>query len=180
MVDPNPFFDDYNMEGNLIRRLNDAGCKNVIKAVDWWLVRNCYRTCLEYGDEGNLRDLIDSYKYKQYHTLPMYEVLTSNYSADSADRFVFPEAFIWHVFHSIANALCYCRHGTNTVHSPLHGPGWDQIIHADLNSRNIFLTAPDEDCHRLYPSVKLADFGGAFPDPSASYLTNSCQTSRIP
>lgn len=38
---------------------------------------------------------------------------------------------------------------------------WDQTIHGNLAPHNIFLAAPDEDeGHRLYPGVKLGDFGG--------------------
>ena len=73
---------------------------------------------------------------------------------------VFPEAFIWHMFYCMANALCYCRYGTNDLKSGLLAKrGWDQIYHQDIKNDNVLMTAPDNECHRLYPCHKLADFG---------------------
>lgn len=138
---PDAFFHDYNSEGNLIRRLNDAGCKNVVKVLDWFLIHGIFRTCFEYAEFANLWELEHWYRQR---------------------NLVLPEAFIWHVFYGVANALCYCRHGTNKPHSRAREPRWDRIIHGDLKEDNILLAAPDKDCHRLYPCIKLCDFGHAF------------------
>ncbi|MCJ1427407.1 hypothetical protein MMC29_005310 [Sticta canariensis] len=138
------FFVDYNSEGNLIRRLNDVGCKNVIKVLDWFLVNKHFRTCFEFAEFGNLWRLEQWYRQR-----------------------------------NIANALCYCRYGTNKVPSP-EKSRWDHIIHGDLKQDNVLLAAPDNDSHRLYPCLKLADFGEAVPQRRASYLTDSCQATRIP
>lgn len=73
---------------------------------------------------------------------------------------VFPEAFIWHVFYCVANALCYCRYGTNDLKPGLLAKrGWDQIYHQDIKTDNVLMSTPDNECHRLYPCHKLADFG---------------------
>lgn len=175
------FWKDYNYEGNLIRRLNDVGCQNVIKVLDWFPVLGRYRTCFEYGEFGDVKELFYWYKSRKYE--PLVRNFGLLYSAHSCDRLIFPEAFVWHIFHSMANALCYCRYGTNRVHSlhsRTHGSDWDQIIHADMKLDNYVLTRPDEDCNPLYPCVKLIDFSEAFSETSAGYVTNFCQVLRIP
>lgn len=102
----------------------------------------------------------------------------SNALLTGTNSLILPEAFVWHVFYSIANALCYCRYGTNKGPSPGESR-WDHIIHGDLKQDNVLLAAPDNDCHRLYPCLKLADFGEALPKLRASYLTDSGQATRI-
>lgn len=85
----------------------------------------------------------------------LYVVVITDSSANSL---ILPEAFLWHVFHSMANALCYCCYGTNEP--SYHKRGWDSIVHMDIKPENMLLAAPDLDTHQLYPCVKLADFGG--------------------
>ena len=70
---------------------------------------------------------------------------------------ILPEAFLWHIFHSMANALCYCCYGTNEPASVK--TGWDSIVHMDIKPENMLLARPDLATHQLYPCVKLADFG---------------------
>lgn len=73
---------------------------------------------------------------------------------------VFSEAFAWHFFYSIANALCYCRYGTNDPKFRLLAKrSWHQLYHQDMKMDNVLMTAIDNECHRLYPCHKLADFG---------------------
>ncbi|KAL8772506.1 MAG: hypothetical protein Q9194_004590, partial [Teloschistes cf. exilis] len=140
------FWKDYNMEGTLIRKLNEIGCKNVITVLDWLYIpprpprAPKFRTCYEWATYGDLARLCYFYKRKQL---------------------IFPEAFIWHVFWSIANVLCHCRHGTNQ--SQTTRPGWDLIVHGDVKPGNIFLTDPDPQFNEAYPTVKLGDFGAAYP-----------------
>ena len=57
----------------------------------------------------------------------------------------------------MVNALCYCCYGTNKPSS--YKQGWDGIVHMDIKPENMLLATPDLDTHRLYPCVKLADFG---------------------
>lgn len=79
---------------------------------------------------------------------------------------VFSEAFAWHFFNSIANALCYCRYGTNDPKFDLLAKrGWHQLYHQDMKSDNVLMTAIDNESHRLYPCPKLADFGETPPPP---------------
>lgn len=170
-AESNKFFADYNSEGNLVRRLNDAGCKNVIKVLDWYLINKRFRTCFEFAEFGNLLNLEQWYRKREL--LAPSRKVGPYYSADGADSLVLPEAFVWHVFYSVANALCFCAHGTNRHPSRTDESRWDPIVHADLKEDNILLAAPDQGCHRLYPCLKLADFGEALP-PSTSYLTNFC------
>ncbi|KAL8734085.1 MAG: hypothetical protein Q9181_003330 [Wetmoreana brouardii] len=137
------FWRDYYMEGTLVRKLNEVGCKNVITIFDWlwkpaWhsqdeLVRACYEGTLKF--------------YKKHNLL-------------------IPEAFVWHVFWSLANALCHCRHGTNQ--SANTRPGWDTIIHGDIKPANLFLTTADMKTNGLYPTVKLGDFGVAYSMPESN------------
>lgn len=50
-----------------------------------------------------------------------------------------PEAFIWHVFHSLATALCYHTHGTTAEEAIA---GWEAIVHRDIKPQNSkFLTS---------------------------------------
>jgi len=57
------FFRDYNVEGHITRRLNDAGCENVIKVLEWALLENPakFRIAYEVADYGDLSDLIRWY-----------------------------------------------------------------------------------------------------------------------
>ena len=56
---------------------------------------------------------------------------------------------------------------------------WDRIVRGDLKDDNLCLAAPENDCHRLYPCLKLDDICKAFPKSSAGYLTNSPQAVRL-
>ncbi|KAL8739999.1 MAG: hypothetical protein Q9190_007250 [Brigantiaea leucoxantha] len=136
------FFNDYHIEGNLIRRLNEIGCNNVVLVVDWLYKPRpapMFRTCYEYAEFGDLQELRDFY---------------------ARHKLAFPEAFVWHVFWSMASALCYCYHGHNR--SDVTRPGWDHIIHGDVKPANMLLSAPDERFTSIYPTVKLGDFGTAY------------------
>ncbi|KAL8720292.1 MAG: hypothetical protein Q9225_002830 [Loekoesia sp. 1 TL-2023] len=139
------FWQDYHSEGTLIRQLNEAGCENVITILDWLykpaspLHDAFIRTCYEYADHGDLEDTLRFYRKHQL---------------------VVPESFVWHVFGSTANALCYCRHGTNK--SNITRPGWDTMIHGDVKPANILLAQPNESVTSLYPAIKLGDFGVAY------------------
>ena len=147
------FFRDYCSEAHLTRRLNDLGCKNVINVVEWKYLAEMewkevsgavswtepkHRIAYEYAEYGDLHNLWQWYQ---------------------AHRLIFPEEFIWHILHSLANALCFCSRGTN---GPKATVGWDSIVHGDIKQENIFLTAVDTNQHSLYPTMKMADFGIAY------------------
>lgn len=145
------FWQDYHAEGALIRQLNESRCKNVITVFDWLYKpasashEAFVRTCYEYAEHGDLSDLSLFYRKHQL---------------------VLPEAFMWHIFWSMANALCYCRHGTNESNKTR--PGWDPIVHGDLKPGNLLLVNPDDATTGLYPTIKLCDFGIAFTMPESN------------
>lgn len=148
---PSAIFQDYCSEGHLTRRLNDLGCKNVINVVEWLYLENSswknfkgeivtgpkYRICYEYAEHSDFYKLLRWYK---------------------ARLLILPEGFIWHLLYSMANALGYCRKGSNPCYpDPLLS--WDVIVHGDIKPENILLTEPDNETNSLYPCMKLADFG---------------------
>ncbi len=58
---------DYTNEANYTRRLNDAGCENVIKALEWTIYKNpdFFRIAYEVADHGDLSNLYDFYQKHQ-------------------------------------------------------------------------------------------------------------------
>lgn len=144
------FWHDYHAEGELIRQLNESGCKNVVTVFEWLykpassLHKAFVRTCYEYAEHGDLGDIGLFYRTRQL---------------------LLPEAFLWHIFWSIANALCYCRHGTNQSDKTM--PDWDTIVHGDVKPANMLLTPPNDSVDRLYPTIKLCDFGTSFTMPES-------------
>jgi len=77
-------------------------------------------------------------------------------------RLVLPEAFLWHVFYSVTNALLYCAWGRGAKPMQVpegERPGWDPIYHGDIKEGNILMTEVDEHQDSLYPCLKLCDFG---------------------
>ena len=81
---------------------------------------------------------------------------------------ILPEAFIWHVFNSVASALVYCKHG---IADGSENKGWEEILCGDIKEHNVLLGGPDDTEHELYPRVVLADFGMllAFPPSSSRF-----------
>lgn len=96
------FFQDYNSEGHLTRRLNEAGCPNVIKVLEWAYLEPepmplhdislialpeepKFRIAYEVADHGDLYGVIKWYKEHKYvssttsrrgsHPLPHSETL---------------------------------------------------------------------------------------------------------
>ena len=142
------FFRDYCAEASLTKRLNLAGCKNVVQVLGWAFL------------PADVHKLQDEPKHSIAYEFAEYSDLAQLYKWYKQEGLIFPEPFIWHVLCSIANALCYCRHG----HAQTPGiPGWDSIVHGDIKCDNILITEPDQDLqHEGYPLIKLADFGLAY------------------
>lgn len=61
-----------------------------------------------------------------------------------------PEAFIWHVFIQLAEAL-----------DAMHNHGTERVLHRDVKPDNVFLTKPYRPNHS-FPTIKLGDYGSAF------------------
>ncbi|KAI4210788.1 MAG: hypothetical protein LQ351_006370 [Letrouitia transgressa] len=93
-----------------------------------------------YHDRGDLYDLLNAYCSK--HKIHL------------------PEAFIWHVFIQLAEALAYIHDGYNRHDPhPLSQPlGFRSIIHRDIKPENVLLQSPNG-TPGAYPSIILADFG---------------------
>ncbi|KAG8529508.1 uncharacterized protein KY384_006145 [Bacidia gigantensis] len=147
------FFRDYCSEGHLTRRLNDVGCRNVISVVEWMHIDKTVNSTFDRVVHDEKPKNRICYEFARYSDLQRLE------SWYKSQKLILPEAFIWHVLYSVANALCYCRHGANTY--PLKA-GWDAIVHGDIKQANLFLTKPDDSINALYPCIKLADFGLAY------------------
>ncbi|KAI9827382.1 MAG: hypothetical protein M1826_006307 [Phylliscum demangeonii] len=90
------FFGDYIGEGHLMRRLD--GCANNCGVIDW-AVLNETRACL-VCELGSLSTLLHDY---------------------TTSSWCFPEHFLWHVFASLAKAICFCKYGSN---NGTGRPGW--------------------------------------------------------
>lgn len=70
----------------------------------------------------------------------------------------FPEAFLWHLFESLAEAVRYCHNGSRKGEEG-YIESWDPVIHRDIILTNIFLHHSGET--NTYAIVKLGDFGCA-------------------
>jgi hypothetical protein len=89
---------------------------------------------MEYAEQGTLGQLIEHF--------PEGELV--------------PEAFLWHVFESLAKAIRYCHYGMYEAGDAPYD--WDPVFHRDIILTNIFLASP-EDPSSQYSEIKLGDFG---------------------
>ncbi|KAI4092484.1 MAG: hypothetical protein LQ339_007923, partial [Xanthoria mediterranea] len=148
-----PFWRDQPIEGILLRKLRNVGCQTVIAVYDWlykepqWASEKpIIRIVEEYAELGDLESVRQFYKN---------------------NKLLIPEAFLWHLFWSGANTLCYCRHGTTDSANTIEG--WDPIMHMDVKVPNFLMTRPDPSLGELYPRIKMSDFGGAYTLPETGY-----------
>ncbi|KAL8780277.1 MAG: hypothetical protein Q9213_006553, partial [Squamulea squamosa] len=144
------FWRDNPTEGILLHKLNDLGCKTVVTVYDWM-----YKPGSPNSEEGPLIRIVE--EYAEHGDLAgLLEFYMDN-------KLIIPEAFLWHVFWSGANTLCYCRHGTTESSETIRG--WNPITHMDVKPENLLMTRPDNSVKNLYPSIKMGDFGGAYTVP---------------
>ena len=104
--------------------------KNLLELFGWCIIsgeppRKCH-IIYEYCAGGTLRDLIPSRPARH------------------------PEAFIWHVFIQLAEAL-----------DAMHNLGPRHVVHRDVKPENVFLKSEYKPNCR-FPTVKLGDYGSAF------------------
>ncbi|KAL2041779.1 hypothetical protein N7G274_005563 [Stereocaulon virgatum] len=96
----------------------------------------------DYYAEGDLSQLIKNYA-KQWESIP--------------------EAFMWHAYLQLTEALAFLHTGYNRDTGSIGPPDWTAVIHGDIKPANIFLSPPDANSHdalcRQYPSLVLGDFG---------------------
>jgi serine/threonine protein kinase len=101
---------------NIVRLLDsDDGCQHP-HDIPWMVTDLC--------DRDTLAQLIDSYAKQCMHL---------------------PEAFLWHVFESLAAAVEFCH-------------TWG-VVHQDVSLHNVFLQSNTEG--HTYPAIQLGDFGCA-------------------
>lgn len=74
-----------------------------------------------------------------------------------------PEAFIWHIFLQMADALALLHYGydRHERHPDRPPRGWQRVVHRDIKPENIFFVADASTSSTWgpYPSLVLADFG---------------------
>ena len=128
------FFRDYSSEAHLTRRLNFAGCKNVIEVYDWAALEKERRVRIIY-EFYPLGDLCSTMLFYQDHRYAVccFKGRPKATSTNNSCSLVFPEHFLWHIFHNIATALCYCAQGGV---GPQPKEGWEEIVHSDLKPPN--------------------------------------------
>ena len=128
---------------------------NIIKFIDGCIPRvprGLAELYVEYCDRGSLQDLL--YRYVEYN---------EDYDYPNQPWENIPEAFVWHVFRSLASALAYLHFGVR--HNDPNNPprireNWPYILHRDIKPDNILLKTSDSGSHRQkgYPTVVIADF----------------------
>ena len=74
-----------------------------------------------------------------------------------------PEAFMWHAYLQLSEALAFLHTGYDPRESQALPADWQPVIHGDLKPENIFLSAPNpfssNPLEREYPSLVVGDFG---------------------
>lgn len=119
-------------EANLTHVLNEQGCVNVVKVIDWKVDSSREKSMIlyEYLPHGTLGGFARYYLSHWWADLPHH---TSAKLTSLNSSVTMPEAMIWHVFHSLATTICYHAHGTTAEEGVA---GWDEIIHRDIKPIN--------------------------------------------
>ena len=142
--------DDHALLKREIELLHVLKHPNVVGFVDGYIPASLdgqAHLVMEYCDQGNLSDLIQNYVRRNKlnpHQPPAH----------------IPEAFLWHVFESLASALAYIHYGVKgddlrNPSVPLGKDKWPNILHRDVKPDNIFLQSSSFS-------------GGAEPRPSGT------------
>lgn len=106
------------------------------------------RIFMEYCPYGTLWSLIK--RYCQHNRVKPRDEPTA----------YLPEAFVWAVFESLAQAGMLMETGDLESDNPL-SRNWELIVHRDFKAINIMLGNASQDAFRGYPQAKVGDFGAA-------------------
>ncbi|KAF1834599.1 kinase-like protein [Decorospora gaudefroyi] len=115
-------------------------------------LRDCYNVCTYGEHELNIAAGTGALVMRVYEYGDLMPLLQRH--IDRGKKF--PEAFVWHVLKSLADALLYMQRGYPAV----GGDTYDWIVHRDVYPRNIFLGLPSSP-HLSWPQVVLGDFGSS-------------------
>ncbi len=129
-------------EINVLKRISRHKNRNLCQFFkELWGPRDrSVSVIIEYCDAGTLSDKLDKHK-KQNQLMP--------------------EAFLWHLFLGLANALAFLHAGIEDAIKSQQGPkDWNPICHLDLKPANIFLSNTDNRGIE-YPRIVVGDFGCA-------------------
>jgi len=75
-----------------------------------------------------------------------------------------PEAFLWHIFISLAEALAFIHYGVaNALRNPMPRRDWFAAVHMDIKLSNIFISGKPSSRNPRYPTIVLGDFGCCEP-----------------
>ena len=67
-----------------------------------------------------------------------------------------PEAFIWHAYRQLAEALAFIHKGYTTSSSLYPTKHFQPVVHRDIKPSNVFIR---HNSRSIYPDLVLADFG---------------------
>ena len=119
-------------------------CNRICKYIASYIWPDRIGVLFEYCNAGDLHKIIESYGIEQR---------------------TIPEAFVWHVFIQLAEALAYIHYGYGRDED-----NWTRIIHRDVKPQNVFLTFErSRSRHTAYPTIKLGDFGLAVDTSDEDY-----------
>lgn len=138
-------FNGLAMEAALMEQLNRDANPNIItlKGFKNNLSEKLWRFYFEFAPWGDLH------------------VLKHNYAAWNT---YFPEEFLWHIFHGLANAALKMEVGPfqDFVTRHIYEPQTAFVLHLDLKPGNLFVgDALDDKPYHFsnYPTIKVGDFG---------------------
>lgn len=149
-----PLHGDYHLDRNpslareavVMKQLNDAekrrgySINNILRlrSFKFFPPSRRWRFYLEFAPYGDLNKLL--YSYRAWNSY-------------------LPEEFLWHVFHSLANAATTMEQGPFTHLESEEAIDWS-VTHLDIKPDNIYMAKPDQaELFANYPTIKVGDFG---------------------